>query len=102
RHIYRKFIEFEERAVSIYLRFASSFSNNPELSSFWLEMGLQEKQHAGLLQFCLAENLFAGNLPDCGTVEKVDQAFLDFESRAASTDLSVPEAFRIAMEMEAS
>jgi hypothetical protein len=100
--IYEKFIEFEERAASVYVRLASHFSKNPELGSFWLDMGMQEKQHAGLLQFLLAEKLFAGNLPDDSTIQKVDGAFRDFESRAVDPELSIPSAFQIALEMESS
>ncbi len=100
--IYEKFIEFEERAASIYVRLASHFSKNAELSSFWLEMGIQEKQHAGLLQFLLAEKLFAGNLPDDATIRKIDDFFRSFESRAANPDLRIPAAFQIALEMESS
>jgi hypothetical protein len=100
--IYEKFIEFEERAASLYLRLASHFSKNTELSSFWLEMGMQEKQHAGLLQFLLVEKLFAGNLPDEATIRKIDDLFRSFESQAANLDLNIPAAFQIALEMEAS
>jgi len=100
--IYQRFIEFEERAAALYFRLASHFSKNTELSSFWLDMGMQEKQHAGLLQFLLAENLFAANLPDDSLIQKVDDAFRDFESRASDPELSIPAAFQIALEMESS
>jgi hypothetical protein len=102
RQTYEKFIEFEERAASIYLRFASHFSKNAELGAFWLEMGMQEKQHAGLLQFCMAEKLFAENLPERGTIERVDTLFRSVETRAADPELTNEAAFRIAMEMESS
>jgi hypothetical protein len=102
RQTYEKFIEFEERAASIYLRFASHFSKNAELGAFWLEMGMQEKQHAGLLQFCMAEKLFAENLPERSTIERVDTLFRSFETRAADPELTNEAAFRIAMEMESS
>lgn len=100
--IYEKFIEFEERAASIYLRLASHFSKDPELSSFWLEVGMQEKQHAGLLQFLLGEKLFAGKLPDDATIQKIDGQFRTLESRAANPELSTAAAFQIALEMESS
>ena len=46
--IYQQFVAFEEQAAAIYLQMASRFSpENTELSSFWLDMGMQEKQHAG-------------------------------------------------------
>jgi len=102
KEIYEKFIEFEERAASVYLNFASHFSKNPDLSSFWLEMGMQEKQHAGLLQFCLAEKMLAGDLPNNVTIQKVGEKFRDAETRAADPQLSVDDAFQIALELEAS
>src|SRR5262245_27412419 len=62
--VYRRFINFEEQAAAIYLRMASRFlPENPDMGALCLEMGIQEKQHAGLLQFCLAEELFAAKLP---------------------------------------
>jgi len=100
--IYKKFIEFEERAAVVYLRLASRFSKVPELSWFWLEMGMQEKQHAGLLQFLLSEKLFAGELPDETKIQKIDRQFGSFESRAADPELGIPAAFQIAMEIESS
>jgi rubrerythrin len=52
QNVYRRCVEFEEKAAAIYLRLAARFSpENKELSSLWLEMGMQEKEHAGLLQF---------------------------------------------------
>ncbi len=46
---YRRLIEFEEMAANIYLDLASRFSQeDPKLSSFWLDMAMHEKQHAGL------------------------------------------------------
>jgi hypothetical protein len=65
-------------------------------------MGMQEKQHAGLLQFLLAEKLFAENLPDDSAIQKIDDAFRGFELRAADPALSIPAAFQIAFEMESS
>ena len=44
-HIYRKFIEFEERAASVYLQMATGFNpENAELSALWLDMAMIEKQ----------------------------------------------------------
>jgi len=64
---YRRLVEFEESAASIYLRLAAHFRSHRKLSWFWVQMALEEKQHAGLLQFCLADSLFAPDLP--GEVE---------------------------------
>jgi hypothetical protein len=102
RNIYRRFIEFEERAAEIYLQFASRFSADRQLSSFWLDMAMHEKQHAGLLQFCLREELFASDLPDSVEIQKVSGLFKTLKKRGADPQLTVEEAFSIAMKLEAS
>jgi rubrerythrin len=98
--IYRRFVEFEERAAAIYLWLASRFSQDRKLSAFWLDMAMHEKQHAGLLQFCLQEELFSANLPTSGEVQKVAALFKRFEKRATGSQLTIEEAFSLAIEME--
>jgi hypothetical protein len=100
--IYQRFVEFEESAAAIYLQFASHFSEDRPLTDFWLEMGMQEKQHAGLLQFCLADRLFAADLPDRTEIQKIGELFKRLEKQAAAPALSKEEAFTIAIELEAS
>jgi hypothetical protein len=98
--IYRRFIEFEEKAAEIYLQFASHFSEDQQLGAFWLDMGMQEKQHAGLLQFCLADGVFAPDLPDREEIQKIAELFKRLEKQAADPGLGKEEAFTIAMELE--
>ena len=100
--VYRRFMEFEERAASIYLHFASHFSEGHQLSAFWFDMGMQEKQHAGLLQFSVADRLFAADLPDRVEIEAITNLFKRLEKQAGNPKLTVEEAFTIAMELEAS
>ena len=84
KDIYRRFISFEEHAAAIYMRMASRFSpENPELSALWLDMGIQEKQHAGLLEFCLAEELFATELPSEKEVHDLENLFSQLMKRAS-------------------
>jgi len=100
--IYTQFCEFEERAAAIYLSFASRFSKDPDLSSFWLDMALHEKQHAGLLAFCLRENLFAPDLPDDAEIAKLAGFFEKLEQRGNHPALTKEEAFTMAIELESS
>jgi len=101
--IYQQFVAFEEQAAAIYLQMASRFSpESPELSSFWLDMAMQEKQHAGLLQFCIAEELFAENLPTDTEIHDIGALLHQLLKRASEPDLSVADAFRVATQMEAS
>jgi hypothetical protein len=103
KNTYRRFIAFEEQAAAIYLRMASRFSpEDPELSALWLDMGIQEKQHAGLLQFCLAEELFATELPSEKGIQDIETLFSRLRKRASDADLSAEDAFHIALEMETS
>jgi len=102
KSVYRKFIEFEERAAGIYLLLASHFSKDRRLGSFWFEMAMQEKQHAGLLQFCLCESLFSSELPEQRDIQKTGSVFKRLERRAADPNLTVEEAFALAIGMETS
>jgi len=102
RGIYHRCIEFEEKAASIYLQLAAKFSSDRRLGSFWLEMAMEEKQHAGLLQFCVAEGLFVPDLPNDSTLEQVHRVFVDLQKRVADPRLTVEEAFSIAITMESS
>ena len=53
---------------------ASRFSSeNPELSALAQDR-IQEKQHAGLLQFCLAEELFATALASDKEIHSIEIA----------------------------
>jgi Rubrerythrin len=100
---YGRFIEFEERAATVYVRLASRFaSDNPELAAFWLDMAMEEKQHAALLQFCLAETWFAPHLPGEAEIRKFAAVFRELEKRSADRDLSQDEAFEMACELEGS
>jgi rubrerythrin len=103
KQIYERFIGFEEEAAAIYVQMAARFSpDNMELSSLWLDMGMQEKQHAGLLQFCLAEQLFSSNLPSEPEIESAENLFNELTAQAADPGLSVDAAFGIAAKLEAS
>jgi rubrerythrin len=99
--VYKQFIDFEEQAAAIYLRMASRFSpEDAELSALWLDMGMQEKQHAGLLQFCLAEELFAPKLPTNEQIQSAQSLLTRLMKAASIPDVSVEESFRIALELE--
>src|SRR5437660_1036201 len=65
-------------------------------------MAMQEKQHAGLLQFCLADGLFASDLPDESEIRKYSGLFRRLERRARDLGLNVNEAFELASELEGS
>ena len=64
-------------------------------------MAMEEKQHAGLLQFCLCDNLVTTELPSKASLQGLHQLFRAAR-RAADPKLSINEAFAIAIELEGS
>ena len=100
KNVYKRFIEFEERAAGLYLQLASRFVDDARLSSFWLDMALEEKRHAGLLQFCLREELFAVSLPNIAEMQRLGILFKRLEKQAQTRDLSPKDAFTLAIELE--
>jgi len=103
KDVYLRFIEFEEKAAAIYLRLASHFSSrNRMLSALWLDMAIEEKKHAGLLQFCVSERMFAQKLPSDDDIRKFTTVFPKLEKRAANQELDASGAFAIAAELESS
>src|SRR5690242_4975834 len=101
KDVYLRFIEFEEKAAAIYLRLASHFSSrNRKLSALWLDMAIEEKQHAGLLQFCVSERMFAEKLPSDDEIRKFTTLFRKLEKRAADPKLDASGALSIGAELE--
>ena len=103
KNVYHRFVNFEEQAAAIYLRMASRFSPaDQDLGSLWLDMGMQEKQHAGLLQFCVEEELFTDKLPADKEIQDAEVLFSRLMKQASAPDLTVQQAFEIAIDLEAS
>jgi hypothetical protein len=103
KETYLQFIELEDKAAAIYLRLASTFASKaPRMSGFWLDMAMEEKQHAVLLQFCVAEKWFAPQLPEESEIRKFYAQFREFERRATNRNLNSDAAFSLAAEMEGS
>jgi hypothetical protein len=98
----RCLVGFEEGAAAIYLSLARRFIRNKDLSWFWLEMSMEERQHALLLEFCGCEDLLGVNMPDQNTIRRLSDLTERFRKRAAGKNLSVDDAFLIAAELEAS
>ena len=97
------FVEFEERAATLYLTLARRFRDDTELSWFWLGMCMAERQHALVLDFCECQRLLNDEPPvDSGVTRSLSELFCDLENRAARPDLSVEDAFKIAAELEGS
>ena len=100
--IYDGFIQFEERSAEIYLELSVRFLRDNDLSWFWVEMAMEEKQHAGLLQYCRESGIWASPLPSREQMLRLKTLFDDLEHRMANSSLSLDGAFEIAIEMEVS
>jgi hypothetical protein len=100
--VYDGFIRFEERSAELYLELSVKFFNDIDLTWFWVEMAMEEKQHASLLQYCRETGICASQLPDRAQILRLRTLFDDLEARVAGTDLSVDDAFAIAIELESS
>jgi rubrerythrin len=100
--VYDGFIRFEERSAALYLDLSGRFFDNQELSWFWIEMAMEEKQHAGMLHHCRETGVFAAELPDKDQIEDLNSLFRDLETRVACPQLTLDDAFDIAIELESS
>jgi hypothetical protein len=100
--VYEGFIRFEERSANLYLELSIRFADPPGLRWFWVEMAMEEKQHAGMLQHCSEASVFAGTLPHDGQVHRLDQVFRELEARITAPDLTLDDAFDIAIRLESS
>ena len=102
QQLYDVFISFEERSADFYLDLSVRFMDNVELSWFWVEMAMEEKQHAGLLQYCLETGICAAQLPGREQILHLKNLFEDLDRRVADASLSLDGAFEIAMLLEGS
>lgn len=100
--IYAGFIRFEERSAEIYLELAVRFLHDVDLSWFWVEMAMEEKQHAGLLQYCRETGICASQLPNRKQILNLKTLYDDLEVRIADPGLDVDRAFEIAIILESS
>ncbi len=102
QQVYDIFIQFEDHAANMYLDLAVRFADQIELSWFWVEMAMEEKQHAGLLQYCRQAGMFTGAIPDSEQIQCLAGVFKDLERRVGAASVTVDEAFEIAIDLERS
>ena len=98
----RCLVGFEESAAAMYLSLARQFAKDKELSWFWLEMSMEEKDHAVLLEFCGCEDLLGTNMPDRNTIRRLSGLLNGLQKQAGRKNLSLDDAFLIAARIEAS
>jgi hypothetical protein len=100
--IYFDFIHCEDKSADHYLDLSIRFSQQIDLSWFWIEMAMKEKQEAGLLQYCLENKIFARDLPDIVEIQNVKRRLDDLGARASDPNVTVDDAFDIAVQVETS
>jgi hypothetical protein len=98
--IYEEFIRFEERSAALYMDLSVRCLDNPDLRWFWVELAMEEKQHAGMLQHCREAGVFAAEMPHKDQVHRLDALFNMFETRLNGSDMNVDDAFELAIELE--
>jgi rubrerythrin len=100
--VYAGFIGFEERSAELYLELSVRFADNEALRWFWVEMAMEEKQHAGMLQHCREDGVFAAELPGNTQIDKLNHVYRQLEAQIAAPDLTLDRAFDIAIRLESS
>jgi hypothetical protein len=101
-NVYDGFIGLEDRSAALYLELSVRFFDNPELSWFWVEMAMEEKQHAGMLQHSREAGVFAAELPDKDQIQRLNEVFRRLEMRLAEPKFALDDAFEMAVELETS
>lgn len=100
--IYEGFIGFEERSAGLYLDLSVRFADDPALRWFFVDMAMEEKQHAGMLQHCREAGVFAEELPGNEEVQRLDGLFKKMEQRIGAAGLTLDDAFDCAIKLESS
>ena len=100
--LYEVFISFEERSADLYLDLSVRFVADVELSWFWVEMAMEEKQHAGMLQYCKETGMFSNRLPGEENIQDLAGLFRRLGKKVAEPDLSIDDAFAVAIDLESS
>ena len=100
--VYDGCIQFEERSADLYLELSVRFMDNTALRWFWVEMAMEEKQHAGMLQHCREAGVIADKLPDAEQIERIDNLYNRLERTIAAPNLTLDDAFDVAIKLESS
>jgi len=102
QQLYDIFIGFEERSAELYLNMSVKFADSPEMSWFWVEMAMEEKQHAGMLQYCKETGMFASNLPTTEQIQRLAAMFKTLHGLVVSPGFDLDQAFDVAITIESS
>ena len=98
--VYDGCIQFEERSADLYLELSVRFMDNTALRWFWVEMAMEEKQHAGMLQHCREAGVTAESIPEGNQIERIEELYRRLEDRVAKPDLTLDDAFDVALRLE--
>jgi len=100
QQIYEVFTQFEEQCGELYLELSVRFAANPELSWFWVDMAMEEKQHAGMLYHCSITGMLSNQLPSSEQIMQLAGLFKRLRQRVRAPGLTVDDAFGIAIDLE--
>jgi hypothetical protein len=98
--MYADVISCEDRSAELYLDLSIHFCDQIDISWFWIEMAMEEKQQAGLLHYCLENRVFAHNLPDAAKMRNLIRLLDHLRTRTSAPVLSLDDAFDVAIRIE--
>jgi hypothetical protein len=98
--IYSDCIRCEDKSANLYLDLSVRFCDYTDLSWFWVEMAMREKQSAGLLHYCFENRVFSQDLPDPAVIERLERDLDSLGSQASDPQVTVDAAFEIAIQLE--
>ena len=100
--LYGQFIRCEDRSAQLYLDVSVHFYDQVEISWFWIELAMEEKQHAGMLQYCKETGMFASNLPTTEQIQRLAAMFKTLHGLVVSPGFDLDQAFDVAITIESS
>jgi len=102
RRIYEGLMRCENGAADLYLDLSTRFSDRADISWFWVEIAMEDKQQAGLLHHCLEEQVFAEELPTLEEITSVQNRLEKLRAKLAGSAPNLDDAFAMAIQLTAS
>ena len=102
--LFKNAISWESQMRDLYAEFANLFSNEPKVSSFWIELSKDESRHIGVLKdiqkkITTEKLLTAVDSKQWNAVVQVEKLM---KEAAASNVLTLDDAYELAHELETS
>lgn len=99
---YQTFEGFEERVARVYFAISQRFASHTTLTWFWVQMTLEELHHGSTLRFCREYPLFDVEEISEESIARIRALLERAAIVGANPELTLTEAFRLALEIESS